>query len=171
MLTVRESELPGIGKKFHIETSDDEKIVIVIHDDGRREIYHFDKEDQEEAISNFTLNDEEARQIAAILGGMIYKPKALETIEIAFDDLVIEWFKVEEHAKAVNQTIGNLEIRQRYNVTIIAIMKKNQKKLLNPGPDAVIEGGDTLIISGERKPLKTLIAELLQKGGNIISDG
>ncbi|GEN32927.1 cation:proton antiporter regulatory subunit [Aneurinibacillus danicus] len=164
MLNIKESELPGIGRKFDIETKGKEKLVIVIHDDGRREIYHFDKDDHEESLSNITLNDAESRQIAAILGGMIYKPKALETIEIAFDDLVIEWFKVEENAKAVNKSIGDLDIRKIYSVNIIAIIKKNHKKLLNPGPEAVIEEGDTLVISGERKPLKKLIAELLQKG-------
>jgi TrkA domain protein len=40
-------------------------------------------------------------------------------------------------------------------------MKKNQKKVLNPGPETMIEAGDTLVISGERKDLKALIKNLL----------
>lgn len=157
----RESELPGIGRKFEIITKNNEKIVIVIHDDGRREIYHFDRDDHEESISSVTFNDAESRQIAAILGGMVYKPKALESIEIAFDDLVIEWFKVEPGAPAENKSIGDIDIRNEYGVTVIAILKKNQKKVLNPGPEAMIESGDTLVISGERKELKALIKNLL----------
>jgi TrkA domain protein len=64
----------------------------------------------------------------------------------------------------VNRSIGELDIRQSYGVTIIAIIKKNHQKLLNPGPETLIEEGDTLVVSGERETLKKLIADLLEKG-------
>ncbi|QQZ08937.1 cation:proton antiporter regulatory subunit [Heyndrickxia vini] len=160
-MMIRESELPGIGRKFEIITSNEEKIVIIIHDDGRREMYYYDESNHEESVSSTTLNDSEARNIAAILGGMIYKPQTLETIEMAFDGLVIEWYKVEPKAPAIRKNIGELEIRNKYNVTVIAILKKNMKKILNPGPESLIEEGDTLVLSGERKELKNLISELL----------
>ena len=44
------------------------------------EMYHFDS-DHEESISSISLRDSEARQIA-ILGGMVYKPRALENVEM-----------------------------------------------------------------------------------------
>jgi TrkA domain protein len=97
---------------------------------------------------------------------MIYKPKAMETIEVAFNDLVIEWYKVEKQAKAHSKTIGEIDVRSNYDVTIIAVIKNTQKKLSTPGPDTLIEEGDTLVISGERGNLKTLIKELLSQGGS-----
>lgn len=163
-MDIREVELPGIGVKFEVITRNDEKIVIVIHDDGRREIYHFDA-DHEESVSSIILNDSEARKVAAILGGMVYKPRALDTIEMAFEDLLIEWFKVEQNAPAISQTIGNLEVRNKYNVTVIAILKKNMKQLFNPGSETIIDAGDTLVLSGERTQLKRLISELLSNMG------
>ncbi|KAB2492458.1 cation:proton antiporter regulatory subunit [Priestia endophytica] len=161
---IKESDLPGIGRKFEILTKENEKLTIIVHDDGRREVYHFDEDDHDEMLSSITLEDNEARQIAAILGGMVYKPQALESIEVAFDDLIIEWFKVEPGSKAVGRTLGELDVRQNYGVTVIAIIKKDKQKLTNPGADAVVESHDRLVLSGERKELKTLETSLLSKG-------
>ena len=160
-MNIRESELPGIGYKFEVITKNQDKLVIVIHDDGRREIYHFNSDDHDEVLSNVTFNDAEARQFSAILGGMVYKPKALESVDFAFNDLIIEWYKVEPNAPAVNKTIGEIDIRNNFGVTVIAIKKKNTKNSHNPGPETVIEAGDTMVISGERNQLKELINKLL----------
>ncbi|PLR80065.1 potassium:proton antiporter [Bacillus canaveralius] len=164
-MNIREIELPGIGQKFEIITKNKDKVVIIIHDDGRREIYHFDDDDYEESISNITFNDSEARRVAAILGGMVYKPQALESVEMAFAGLVIEWFKVEPNAPVVSQTIGGIDLRNKYGVNVIAIMKKSLRKVISPGPDALIEAGDTLVISGERSELKSFIKEMLTSEG------
>lgn len=163
-MNVREIELPGIGKKFEVITKSKDKIVVIIHDDGRRDLYYFDQDDYEEAIASTTFDDAEARQIAAIIGGMTYAPKALETIEMAFDELVIEWFKVQDRSEAADQTIGQLNIRQSYEVNIVAIIKqKNHKEIHTPGPETLLEEGDTVIVSGQRKQVKMFVKEVLTR--------
>ncbi|WP_033881621.1 cation:proton antiporter regulatory subunit, partial [Bacillus subtilis] len=54
---------------------------------------------------------------------------------------------------------------QEYHVTVIAIVKKNQDKQLNPSSETVIDEGDTLVISGEGTGLKRLIREKLTAKG------
>jgi TrkA domain protein len=165
-MNIRESELPGVGKKFEAITKNKDKMVIVIHNNGRREVYYFDQDDYEEYTASATFDDSEARQIAAIIGGMTYKPTALESVELAFDDLVIEWFKVESGATATNQSIGQLNIRKSYDVNVIAIVKQNNQKIHTPGPENLLEEGDMLIVSGERTQVKNMVNELLSGRGS-----
>lgn len=154
MKLIKEIDLPGIGKKFQLQTRSGEKIVIVVHDDGRREIYHFYREDPDDSISMVTLDDEESRCIAAILGGMTYRPRALETVDVALGDMFIEWYKIEPGAYAIGKTIKELCIRQATGSTIIAIVEQDQSKTINPGPEAKLNDGATLVILGEKNQVK-----------------
>ncbi|GAB6929681.1 cation:proton antiporter regulatory subunit [Paenibacillus sp. JCM 10914] len=163
MSRIHETELPGIGKKFLIHTRLGDRLVVIIHNDGRREMYHFADDDLDEAISQITLEDDEARQIAAILGGMTYKPKALETIEVTLEDLIIEWLRVEPHFKSVEKSLAELKVRERTGATVLAIVKRNEQNI-NPGPTDVITAGSTLVLAGERKQIKQF-KDLIVNGG------
>jgi TrkA domain protein len=161
MSTIRESDLPGIGRKFQLDARSGDRLVIVIHDDGRRELYHFDPNDPDELLSMVTLNDTEARQVAGIIGGMNYTPKAVEPASIMLDDLVIEWYKIEPGYRAIGATIGQLQVRQRTGATIMAIIERDGRKRINPGPDQTLTEDATLVVAGERQQVqafKRLIA-------------
>lgn len=150
MKCIQEKELPGIGKKFQIEARSGDKMVVVVHDDGRREIYHYYHDDPDESISMVTLDDAEARCVAGILGGMNYQPKALENMELALHDLLFDWYKVEPGSYSIGKSIGELEIRKKTGASIIALIDQDNVKTINPGTEAVFKEGDTVVILGER---------------------
>lgn len=158
MAIVRETDLIGIGKKYQIETHAGDNMVVVIHDDGLRELYRYDEEEGESKCV-MTLSDDESRLVAGIIGGLSYKPKALETIEVALDDLIIEWYKVEEGASSLGKTVGELEIRQQTGASIIAAIKDGDS-IINPGADYTLTPHTTLVIAGKRSHIK-LFRELI----------
>jgi TrkA domain protein len=154
MSTIRESDLPGIGRKFQLEARSGDKLVIVVHDDGRRELYQIDPNDPDELLSMVTLNDTEARQVAGIIGGLNYTPKALESVSVTLEDLVIEWYRIEPGSLAIDQTIGQLQVRKTTGATIIAIIEKDGSKRISPGPDQLLAEDTTVVIAGERKQVQ-----------------
>lgn len=163
MATISESNLPGVGRKFQIETTGGDRLVIVIHDDGIREIYHFDRKNFERPDSVVTLTDGEARQFAGIVGGLSYVPKALPSSEVVLDDLVLEWFRIGDDDEAVGKTIRDLEVRTVTGGSIVSIIESNLTKRINPGPETMINEGATLILAGDRSSINK-IKKLLQNG-------
>lgn len=161
MSTISEAYLPGVGRKFQIETLRGDRLVVVIHDDGTREIYYFDRKNLERAVSVITLTDGEARQIAGIVGGLTYVPKALPTAEVVLDDLVLEWFTIEPGASAIGKTIRDLQARTLTGASIVSLIEPNHVKRTNPEADTLLNEGATLILAGDRQNIAALKKLLL----------
>lgn len=152
MVNIKEADLPGVGKKYTLEyTETGGSLVIILHTDGKREIYCFKKKG-ESPISVITLNDEEAREAGAILGGAFFKPKIVEDLEAVLSELIIEWYKLQKTSSVVNKSIGEKEIRRKTGVSIIAIIRDGGG-IPNPTPDVVLKEGDTIVVIGIREQL------------------
>lgn len=149
-MNIKETELPGIGKKFDIQTRSGDNLNILIKDDGKREVQHCEQGDPEHCLTKITLDDDEAKYVSAIIGGVTYKPTALDHIEVALGDLVIEWYRLDNNFKAIGKTIGDLRIRQRSGATIIAVIESNHSKHINPGPDLLLTAESIVVVLGER---------------------
>ena len=156
MSTVSEAYLPGVGRKFQIETLRGDRLVIVIHDDGDREIYYFDRKNLDRPASVLTLTDGEARQFAGIVGGLTYVPKALPSAEVVLDDLVLDWFTIEPGAAAIGKTIRELQPRTVTGASIVSLVETDHAKRTNPEADTMLNEGATLVLAGDRKTIAAL---------------
>ena len=156
MSTISESNLPGVGRKFQIETMSGDRLIIVIHDDGKRELYHFERKNLGRPASVLTLSDGEARQIAGIVGGLTYVPKALPTSEIVLENLVLEWFTLPPKAASCGKTIRELAVRTRTGASIVSLIEPNRVTRSNPGADTLLNECASLIIAGDRNSIAKL---------------
>jgi len=163
MSAISESFLPGVGRKFQIETLSGDRLVIVIHDDGTRELYHFSRNNPDRVASVVTLADSEARQIAGIIGGLTYVPKALPSAEIVLDDLLLEWYTIEPGSVCIGKTIRDLHVRSATGASIVSIIEPDRIKRINPEADTILNAGATLILAGDRRTI-TKLKQLLVKG-------
>src|SRR5881398_1644053 len=80
---VEETRLPGIGSKFTLRLDAGGRLAVILHNDGKRELYYFRHAADEEPRAVITLDDDEARQLGAVVGGAYERPKIVEDLEMA----------------------------------------------------------------------------------------
>jgi len=69
---VEVTELFGIGKKYVIKAGERQKLAVIAHKDGTRELYAFEPGSFEKPTAVIQLDAEETRRLAAVLGGTFF---------------------------------------------------------------------------------------------------
>jgi TrkA domain protein len=154
-MQVKTSDLPGVGKRYSVETAEGGKIVIILHHHGHREIYHFNDPNEDEPDFNIHLSDEEARQVGTILLGVDYQPVTDDRMELLLKNIRMDWIKVQPESCLANKKIIESQIRTKTGSTIIAI-QRGGKMIGSPDVNEVILPGDVLMAIGTRDQTKTL---------------
>ena len=155
-MDIKEIDLPGVGKKFAITTNAGDRVTIIIHNTGHREVYNF-RQGEDFPFHALRLEDEEARKLAAVLGGAYFQPAVAGSVEMILDQLSIEWVKLQDGSPFAGRTISELEIRKRSGASLIAILRGGTA-LPNPQPDSRLEAGDTVVAVGSREQMDRFLS-------------
>lgn len=153
-MELKESELPGIGKKFAFDTQDNVTVTAILHKGGQREIYVSGEDDDDNSLV-LSLNDNEARVLGAVLGGAYYAPVTQEALSLNVSDLHLEWIKIPDGCSGDGKSIGDLEVRRKTGASVIAILR-GKETLVSPGPGDRLHGGDKLVATGLRSQVEAL---------------
>jgi TrkA domain protein len=145
---LRETRLPGIGVKYGFRLDAGGRISVILHNDGKREVYWFRRAHDEEPSAVITLDDDEARQLGAVLGGAYERPKIVEDLEMALGELQIEWVPVPDTSPWIGKTLAEAQFRAKTGITVIAILREPEP-VSGAQPDDVIQKGDTLVTVGK----------------------
>jgi TrkA domain protein len=147
-LDLRETRLPGIGTKFTLGLAGGGRIAVIVHNDGKRDLYVFPRASEDEPRAVIALDDDEARQLGAVIGGAFERPKIVEDLEMALGELLIEWEPVPDTSPWIGKTLAESGFRAKTGVTIIAILREPEP-VTGARPDDVIQRGDTLVTVGK----------------------
>ena len=145
---LRETRLPGIGVKYSLRLDGGGRLAVILHNDGRREIYVFRHSGDDEPRAVIGLDDDEARQLGAVLGGAYERPKIVDDLEMALGELLIEWVPVPDDSPAIGKTLAECGFRARTGITIIAILREPEP-VTGAQPTDVVQRGDTLVTVGK----------------------
>ena len=139
--------LPGVGTRFTLRLEDGAVISVILHNDGKRELYCFRRAADEPEVV-ISLDDEEARQLGAVIGGAYERPKIIDDLELALGQLHIEWIAVPATSPWIGKTLAECGFRAKLGITVVAILREPEP-VSGARPDDVIRRDDTLVTVGK----------------------
>ena len=144
---MNETRLPGVGVKYALPLAGGGRLSVILHNDGKRELYYFRAGD-DEPRAVITLDDDEARGLGAVIGGAYERPKIVEELELALGELQIEWVAVPEASPIIGKTLAESALRARTGVTVIAILREPEP-IAGAQADDALQRSDTVVAVGK----------------------
>lgn len=148
-MKVYETDIPGVGRKFELELAGDASVVVVLHHDGRCEVFHRDDPDAD-GEKVLDLSSEQANKLGSILEGAYFESVDLDELSVPLGDAIIEWLDVPADSPLTGQSLQASGIREETGVSIIAVQRDGDT---TPNPDAsfTVSAGDILVAIGTRE--------------------
>lgn len=158
MTEVTETRLPGVGVRHELTTSSGERLAVLSHRTGRREIAVYDKPDPDACSTVLHLSPDDTRTLAEVLGGSPVS-EAVTGVQ-RLEGVAIDWIRIRPGAQHDGATIGDGRLRTRTGTSVVAIVR-GDATLPAPGPDARFGPGDVVVAVGTPEGLRRL-RELLE---------
>lgn len=152
---ISEQDLPGIGRRYELPVGKGQRLVLVVHHSGRRDVYLMHA-DRDGPLWTLELSDDQARRVGAILGGAFFKPAVVEEIEDIVGEFVVDWVTLNADDPAIGRSIADLQIRRRTGMSVVAIVR-GRRTITAPDPDEILESGDRLVVVGRHADLPAFI--------------
>jgi TrkA domain protein len=145
MSRIEETKLPGVGIRFDFITQHGQRVGVVHHRGGRREIFICPAEDPDTALMVLDLNDDDVHTLADVLGvsPVIEEISQLQQVE----GLAMDWLPIEPGSAYAGKTIGDARIRTRTGVSVVAVIRGDDP-FPAPGPEFRFEGDDIAVVVG-----------------------
>lgn len=146
MPDVSETPLPGVGVRHEFQTVDGERIAVVTHRTGRREMAIYDRSDPDACTTVLHLSADDTRTLAELLGAS-HVSETVAAVQQKLEGLAIDWIKIAPDSRFVDTTIAEGAFRTRTGVSIVAIVRDGAT-VPAPEPDYRFAPNDVLVAVG-----------------------
>lgn len=146
MPNVEETKLPGVGVRYDFVSGDGERVGVIAHFSGRREVLVYDRDDPDACREVLVLEPEDVRTFADLLGAS-HVTEHLANLQQSVKGLTIDWLAVEASSPYATKTIGDTALRSRSGVSVVAVVR-NGETFPSPEPDFRLQPSDTAVVVG-----------------------
>lgn len=150
---VTEVRLPGVGVRHDFTTEAGQRVGVLTHRGGRREVLVYDRDDPDRCRATVHLSADDTRTLAELLGS----PQVTEAVTSVqqIEGLAIDWIAVHPGSRFVGSTIGDGQFRTRTAASIVAVVQ-GDTTVPSPGPDYRFRAGDVAVTVGTPEGLARL---------------
>ena len=146
MRKVTETDLPGVGIRFDLQTDAGRCVGVVAHQTGRRDLVVYDERDLDRACESVQLTEDEGHTLGELLGGS----PVLEHLDDAvhrLEDLVISWVQIAAESSIAGQTLAEAALRTRTGAGVVALVTESGSIPI-PAGEHRLEVGNTAVVVG-----------------------
>lgn len=159
-MAVYETDIPGVGRRFELELSGDSRVVVVVHHDGRCELFRREDESAD-AERVLDLTNDQANKLGSILEGAYFEAVDIDDLSVPLGNAIIEWVDLDADSSLVDTTLDESGIRKETGVSVIAV-QRGTETISNPDASFELAAGDVLVAIGtreEQSAFKALVEE------------
>jgi TrkA domain protein len=155
---IEETELPGVGTRFDFATRSGERIGVLVHRSGRRDLLLYDRDDPDACRSTVALDETDAHTLSELLGG-VRLLEHLDEVRQGVEGLTIEWLRVEPSARLASSTLADAAIHTTTGVSIVAIVR-GPEVIVSPGADERLQPDDLVVAVGTAEGVEEVAVAL-----------
>ncbi len=158
MTSVNETKLPGVGLRHDFATTNGDEIGVISHHSGRRELVIYDPDDPDRVKACANLDPAETAVLTELLGGATVTERFAD-LRQHIAGLAIDWLPLPAGSAFVGRPLGDTEMRSRTGVSIVALVR-DDTAIAAPGPELMLEAGDTAVVVGTAEGIDAAVALL-----------
>jgi TrkA domain protein len=161
MPKVQETSLPGIGVRHEFATKAGERLGVLSHRTGNRDLLLYSRNDPDACAKVVRLDEDDARALSELLGSSQVEQN-LTNLRQEVDGMAIDWLPINPSWSCAGCRVQDTHLREKTGVVIVAVLRDGQMVPV-PAEDFLLLPGDTAVVVGTRDSI-TQALSLLQSG-------
>jgi TrkA domain protein len=155
---VQETQLPGVGVRHDFVTKRGERVGMISHRSGHRELLIYDSDDPDACRETLRLEEDDVRTLADMLGGSEVT-EGLEKLRQEVEGLTIDWVPVRNTSRCEGRTLRDVGLRADMGASIVAVLREGQT-VASPPLDFALQDGDVAVVIGTADGVRQMLALL-----------
>jgi TrkA domain protein len=153
MPEVQETLLPGVGVRHEFTTDGGERMALLTHRSGRREIAVYDRDDPDSCRTVLHLSADDTRTLGELLGTSQVSEAVIGAQQV--EGLALDWITLSPGSRFDGASIADGQFRTQTGASIVALVRGNTT-IPAPDPSTPFQGGDVLVAVGTPEGLTRL---------------